>query len=261
MSTKIYDAYALPSGIDPLVANLAVSKAIRATYRQLALLAVGCAAVLLYDDTVTRRVERVDQVVNALNGFANVGVEDVSKALHPYAVDDHRVSHLRLAAAIVQALNAGGQTLRILHGIDLEFAVSWMVDPQPNADGGHDHYAKIYTERPEYKEAFLAATGASDFHYQNQADQPDDVTEEQWEHRKTTWERVIPGLEAPASFSPSWELTDVKRLEFETWGGKWLNAAAVCDELEAAEVLRSGVREKLEAWLPEGPPAPEQVEL
>lgn len=258
MSTKIYDAYALPAGTDALVANLGVSETIRATYRRLALRAVGVTASLLHDDTVTHRADRVETVVRALNGFSDVTVADVNAVLHPFTVEDHRVSNLRLAAAIVQAINSGSKTHRVASIIDLQFTVSWMVDPQPNADGSHDQFAKVYTERQEYIEAFLEATGATDFHYQNSTDQPDGVTEGEWEKRRATWERVM-GREAPASFSPSWGLTDVNCLEFETWTGNWLTAEAVCDELDNQDVFKPGRRERFQAWLSEKPCAPEQV--
>lgn len=259
MSTKIYNAYALPTGTDALVANLAVAEAVRATYRKLALSAVGLAAVLLRDDAVATRTERVETVVTALSGFANVTVADVNLALRPYTVEDHRVPNLRLAAAIVQAINAGAKVCHVTPAIDLLFSVSWMVDPAPNTDGGHDHYVKLYTERQEYVEAFLEATSATDFHYQNQADQPEDVTDEQWENRRKTWERVMPDFEAPASFSPSWELTDVDRLESQMWTGSWLSAEAVYDELDSQGVFKPESRADFEEWLVQKPAKPEPV--
>lgn len=259
MSTKIYDSYVLPNGLDPLVANLEVSKAVRSAYRLLALRAVGTVGAVLRDDTVAPRRERVATVVDALSGFADVTVEDVDRVLRPYTVEHGSVSNLRLAAAIVQAVNAAGRTIRIPNALDLQFSVSWMVDPQTNRVGGHDHYARIYTERPEYREAFLGATGATDFHYQNQSDRPDDVTDEQWEERRETWGRVMPGFEAPASFSPSWELTDVDRLEFESMRAKWLTSAAVCDELDTLKVFKPGARDDYEEWLGQRPAELKQV--
>ncbi|WP_114906777.1 hypothetical protein [Ornithinimicrobium murale] len=260
MSTKIYNAYTLPAGSDALVANLAVAEAVRATYRKLALSAVGLTAALLRDDTVATRTERVTTVVDILNGFSSVTLDDVNLALRPYDVEDHRVSNLRLATAIVQAINGGATTTRVIDAVDLQFSVSWMVDPQPNSAGAHDHYAKLFTVRQEYIEAFLAATGATDFHYQDQSDQPEDVTGTEWENRRETWKRVMPDFDPPAAFSPHWELTDVDRLEFATWSQAWLTAQAVCDELEGREALKPESRADFEEWLAQKPAKPESVE-
>jgi len=42
-----------------------------------------------------------------------------------------------------------------------------------------------------------------DFHYQNQSDQPDDVSDEEWEKRREIWDGIFPHMDTPlnAGFS------------------------------------------------------------
>lgn len=256
MSTKIYDAYLLPEGANVLVANLAVAEGVRPVYQRLALRAVALAGMLMYSDTTVPLREQAERALHSLMGFADLEVEAVNHVLRPFGLDHGRVSNLRVAAAVVQVLNTEAGMVRIDPSADLQVTVSWMVDPQPSPDGGHHQFAKVYTERKEYVEAFLEATGATDFHYQNQTDRPDDVTDAEWESRRVIWGRVL-GSEAPATFSPAWELLDVKHLEFETWRDGWLTAEAVCDELEAQGVFKPGGRAKFETWLAEKPESKE----
>lgn len=39
---------------------------------------------------------------------------------------------------------------------------------------------------------FFAPYQIQDFHYQNQTDKPDDITDENWEFRKETWDAILP---------------------------------------------------------------------
>lgn len=45
-----------------------------------------------------------------------------------------------------------------------------------------------------------------DFHFQNQSDEPDDVTEEEWDFREVVWETIFPGFERPSEIGLTYEL-------------------------------------------------------
>jgi len=47
---------------------------------------------------------------------------------------------------------------------------------------------------------FLALSGAEDFHYQDQSDQPEEVSDSEWAERKNTWEQIF---EASSGWIPS----------------------------------------------------------
>lgn len=251
MSTKIYDAYRLSAGSNVPLATRAVSAAVEPVYRKLAAEAVGLAAVILYGQMAAglSREQAVEKTIRVLGGFADCTVAEVNAVLRPRTVE--RVSPLTLAAGVVRAINKAARTRRVGTRSDLLFEVSWMVDPEPNPDGSHDQYAKLYTVRDEYRQAFLAATGAADFHYQNSTDGPDDVTQGEWETRREVWDRVL-GDAAPAEFCPSWSNPWVNRLEFATWMGDWLNHAAVLDALDGLGVLQPLGRAKLAGWFEHG---------
>lgn len=54
--------------------------------------------------------------------------------------------------------------------------------------------AIFYCEHDSMLEAAEKALGAKDYHYQNQVDQPDDVTEFEWEQREKDWNEALEGL-------------------------------------------------------------------
>lgn len=45
---------------------------------------------------------------------------------------------------------------------------------------------------PKESLEFFARYNIEDFHYQNQTDRPESVTEEEWKFREATWERIMP---------------------------------------------------------------------
>ena len=84
-------------------------------------------------------------------------------------------------------------------GMDLDFSVSFHTDP---ADATV-LYAMLFTEREDYRETWEATPGVEPWPYWNNCDQPDDVTDEEWDVRRDTWDRVI-GWDPPALRGLHW---------------------------------------------------------
>lgn len=247
MSTRILDAYRLPAGTNVLLATRELAPAVREASRPLALSAVGLAAVLMYAARDKGRAVAVAQTLSGLKGHSSVEVADVRKAL---LVGEDYATPLQLATAMVTALNTHDENARILGVADLRFAVTWLVDPEPNHAGGHDQYARVFTERASLRELFTEVTGALDFHYQDSWDRPSGVTEGHWRARELTWARILPDHAPSAALAPSWDNSlDLENLWVEAMTGAWLTAAAVCDQLQTDGVLKPEGREPFETWL------------
>ena len=50
-----------------------------------------------------------------------------------------------------------------------------------------------------------------DFHYQNQTDEPEDVTDEQWKERERVWDKLLPGSGNPSEHGFSFDLITKRR--------------------------------------------------
>ena len=53
-----------------------------------------------------------------------------------------------------------------------------------------------------------------DFHYQNQADKPEQVSEQEWAHRNQIWEDIFRQSDIPSSVGLHYDLYDEKELWF-----------------------------------------------
>ena len=68
-----------------------------------------------------------------------------------------------------------------------------------------NRYYGYYIGEVEYK-SYKHLT--KDYHYQNQSDQPEDISEEKWEERENVWDRLLPGaghLNERGSFFLFWD--------------------------------------------------------
>ncbi len=65
-------------------------------------------------------------------------------------------------------------------------------------DGYDDTWYGIIFARHELCEEIMKIEGIVDFHYQNQTDRPEEISEEDWEHRKEVWDRLFMGSSVPA---------------------------------------------------------------
>lgn len=85
---------------------------------------------------------------------------------------------------------------------DFGFDLVLVADP----DDRDWRYALIYTEQDAYTDAWETNPVVNRFGYWNNTDRPDDVTETEWDRRRTIWNRVLPGYTAPASIGFTWSL-------------------------------------------------------
>lgn len=64
----------------------------------------------------------------------------------------------------------------------------------PHPDGGI--LVKLFGKNNNVTEAFndiAVKNGWQDYHYQNQTDKPDDITDEEWQQRKSVWNQIFSG--------------------------------------------------------------------
>ncbi len=55
-----------------------------------------------------------------------------------------------------------------------------------------------FWEHRGYDDAWKRATGARDYGYWNNTDEPEDVSPEEWEQRRLDWDAALPGAGVPA---------------------------------------------------------------
>lgn len=76
----------------------------------------------------------------------------------------------------------------------------------------HDKILGMYfTQKSELSDIILSHKNIIDYHYQNQTDKPDDISDEEWNLRERDWDKALPGLGIPLMHGFS---TDLFRHEF-----------------------------------------------
>src|SRR5699024_4651082 len=81
------------------------------------------------------------------------------------------------------------------------FSMSLGLDPETG-----QVLAIPFHRSPEYQEALQGSGMFTEYGYWNNSDQPEGVTDVQWEERKQAWKRVIPGFSAPIEHMLSFDL-------------------------------------------------------
>lgn len=200
MSTKIYDAYRLPDRTDPFALARTLGEEMMPVHRRLTLDALVAAAGTL------RRNEDAgsdDPFADAAQDLCLLVPDQVFEAT---IAARRRASARRARGAVEELVRIGSELALRFHvceAVDLQFQVVLLGDTGPGGTGGL--YAKIYTSRGEYRDAFVTATGARDFEYWNNTDPAEGVGDEEWDVRRDTWERLL-GEDAPARRGLTWEL-------------------------------------------------------
>lgn len=199
MSTKIYDAYRLPDRTDPFALVRDLHRVMMPVHRTLVLDALVTAVTTL----------RGHQDVEASDPFADAAQDlclFVPDRKLEAAIAAHRPLVRRARGAVESLVRIGSEAAehyRVTEAVDLQFQVVLLGDVGPGGTGGL--YAKVYTVRKEYRDAFVAATGARDFEYWNNTDPAEGVSDSEWQARGDTWERLL-GDEAPARRGLAWVL-------------------------------------------------------
>lgn len=55
-----------------------------------------------------------------------------------------------------------------------------------------------FTEHNEYRKLLCDFFDAKDWHYQNQSDQPEEVSDAEWKQREKEWDEALPGAGIPS---------------------------------------------------------------
>ena len=168
MSTKVHNGYRLTAGTDPfafIVSARAVLDPVRDRL-DARILATAATALL---DAATR--DGADYPPSALASAFLAHDDEQSKLTKT----DRRENPNRFELAIV-------------------------ADDQTGRAG-----VLIYAERPELIDAFEALDAVEPYPYWNNSDQPDDVTDTEWDQRRDFWDRTV-GSRPPAEQGLSWML-------------------------------------------------------
>jgi hypothetical protein len=89
--------------------------------------------------------------------------------------------------------------------VDFQCEVTFLQDGfLREGDGGGGNYALLFTEQEDYIAAWNDIPAVQPWPYWNNTDRPDDVTEDEWEHRREVWGRIL-GWNAPATRGLSWK--------------------------------------------------------
>jgi hypothetical protein len=95
-------------------------------------------------------------------------------------------------------------------------------------------YLLLYTEQAGIRDAFEHIDGVTSYGYWNNSDQPDDVSDDDWQARRDTWERIL-GDDTPGERGVTWTLGD---LAFDAaLGDHDLLVAAVPDTTTRARAI------------------------
>jgi hypothetical protein len=87
-------------------------------------------------------------------------------------------------------------------GADFACDIAFLEDPQD-----HALYALLFSERPEYRAAWESFEEVTPFAYWDNTDRPEEVTAEEWELRRQTWDRVLPyDDDIPSQRGITWSL-------------------------------------------------------
>jgi hypothetical protein len=75
---------------------------------------------------------------------------------------------------------------------------------------------KLFTEKKFFKEMWKEIDGVKDYHYQDQTDPPEDISEEEWDQRRKDWEKVFEKVEGWAFSSVAYNF-DFINAENASW--------------------------------------------
>lgn len=220
MSTKIHDGYRLADGISMFGLLHQLRTSITPVYERLYTAAVVRQATFDADDI--------------LRGATNeAGTTKTTSPLTSavFAVD--RAHH--------QIAKTGQRNPRL----DFNFEVVAMPDPHDH----HSSYAIIYTEQDEYRKVWQDLYNVEPFGYWNNTDRPDDITDDEWDSRRRTWNRVIPDLTAPSTIGWAWSLLgDMHQVDHD----RLIELASDRIPTKPVRALRIARTEVVESHLPHG---------
>ena len=85
--------------------------------------------------------------------------------------------------------------------------------PYPGADGKRNSLlVQLFGVSRENTPYFVRSIKGEDFHYQNQCDQPEDVSDSEWKARKQVWNKVLlAGSGVPSEHGFSFDIITVRR--------------------------------------------------
>jgi hypothetical protein len=183
VSTKIYNGYrisGLDGGVpDPFAITSDLRDVLRAIYR--------AAYARQLTEMACHQIDRAEWV-NRTPGDAKVQPPG---------------SPLMAAhAAIEQATEIIEKQGKRVPPLDFQCEITFLAD-RLNPAG--PIYALLYTEREDYREEFESIEGVEFWGYWNNTDQPDDVTDEQWDERRQVWDRIL-GWDPPVTRGLGWKL-------------------------------------------------------
>lgn len=236
MSTKIYNAYIMEqnvsmTGFHELLNELKVMCTERLLENHYENVAYAAASLIdesrimaLYPDIMARKYEDFNKHVLDLYNKATMNPQrilkgakpenNVQSAMEKLARYEH-LNVLRLATHIVENLSEKAQITECSFGYSPKNEL--VAFPQDNR-----MLFIVFGKQIERiladgtNETFLRKWRIKDYHYQNQTDIPEEITDEEWKQREKDWDEVMPSG-VPAIDGISITLTDIYDLERKTF--------------------------------------------
>lgn len=172
MSTKIYDAYRLPAGTDPFALPQTLNAYLRPIRLHLEAQQLVDEALRLIDDfSIHRDVSLMPTSVLA-------------------AKQDHSLYNPTWPMLAAERILADREAERNPSEIGHD---EHRVEATVLTDGERI-YIKFFVDHPELRagvSSLAEELGWEDFHYQNQADRPDEVSDDEWATRGQVWSRML----------------------------------------------------------------------
>ncbi|MFS0887014.1 hypothetical protein [Aeromicrobium sp. 179-A 4D2 NHS] len=153
MSTKIYDAYRLGEGTNAFEFINHVRPLLNAEVDRLDAV-----------DTVIKAVRVYDQRVTGEPATSGAGDTPLSAATFELLEEDTK-KHKDPDYAGVFTMGVAEHDGRV--------------------------YVKVYTVHDELTNVLTSIPGVEDFHYQNSTEGPDDLSDDEWDHRRDVWDAVL----------------------------------------------------------------------
>lgn len=88
----------------------------------------------------------------------------------------------------------------------LNFSFGWEILFLGDPADDETSYALVYGQQSEYREVWEQTPGVSPYPYWDDADRPEGISSNEWEHRKNVWARMLPDRYTPPTVGLTWRL-------------------------------------------------------
>lgn len=207
---SIYQGYRFPKSVDMLKMLADINSRMEPLVDGLALRAIGAASVMIKEGN------SLNDVVMSLSG-------DQVRSSAIKIIDPENTVHV--AAAMLDGIQhrIGSPNPGVVPELfDLFLQVVFVADPEEK----DWNYAVLYCQRGAIIEEWNLTPQMEDFSYWSQSEKPEHVTDEEWQYRRESWNRVLANSTSFAQIGMTWNF----RHQY-SYGAKALSSAAINPDL------------------------------